>query len=299
MKVNGAKEGIDKSYSEYLLLGALLSLIAIIGINSPNFFSANNLRNILDQASYQLILSLGMSFVIASRGIDLSIGSIVSLTGIVTATMLSTGFSIAISIINGLLVAILLGMLNGLIISYFKMAPFVATIGTMNLYRGMSLIITGGRPIYGLPDGFTSFSRGNYQQLNPPIFLSLFLVILAYLILKWTQWGKYILTIGSNEKSLSRVGVNTSLYKVSVYAVSGFLAGIVGLMMVSKLNAAEPNAGLMLESDVIAAVILGGTTMKGGKASIVGTLLASLLIAILKNGLTLLSISSYYQQFFI
>ena len=293
------KVGIERPFTQLLLLGIMLVLVMFLSIKSPHFLSWNNIRNILDHTSIQLILALGMTFVISSGGIDLSIGSIVALTGICIGLMLKAGVSVIISSVIGLLIAGLLGGINGLIISKLKIAPFIVTIGSMSLFRGISLVITEGRPIHGFPPEITYFAKGDLGKINPPIILSIFLAILSVFIIKHTKWGQYCLALGGNEEALRRVGVPISFYKTTVYIFSGLMAGLTGLIYLSRLNAAEPNAGFMLESNTIATVILGGTSMKGGKASIGGTVIACLLLGIVRNGLTLLSISSYYQQLFI
>lgn len=291
--------GLDRPFTQLLLLGVLALLVMFLSIKSPYFLTINNIRNIFDHISIQLIMALGMTFVISSGGIDLSIGSIVALSGICIGLLLQGGISIALSSIIGILIAGVLGTINGIIISKLKIAPFIVTIGSMNLYRGISLVITKGMPIYGLPSEFTYFGKGDLGQINPPIVIGMVLIVLSFFVLKYTKWGQYTLALGGNEEALRRVGVPVSFYKTTVYTVSGLAAGLAGLILTSRLNAAEPNAGFMLESDTIAAVILGGTSMRGGRASISGTVIACFLLGVVRNGLTILSISSYYQQLFI
>lgn len=291
--------GTDKSFSQLLLFFVLIIMIFYLTIKSPYFFTWNNIRNILDQTSLHLILAIGMTFVISSGGIDLSVGSIVALSGIMIGLMLKADISIIVSSLAGVIIGGILGLLNGVLISKLKIAPFVVTIGSMSLYRGISLVITEGQPIYGFPVEFTYFGKGNLGQINPPIVIAGFFVILAFFLFKYTKWGQYTLAIGGNEEAVRRVGINTNFYKSSIYMFSGLCAGLGGLILSSRLNAAEPNAGYMLESNIIAAVILGGTSMKGGQASVSGTVIASLLLSVMRNGLTILSISSYYQQLFV
>ncbi|SKC89777.1 ABC transporter permease [Maledivibacter halophilus] len=292
-------KGIDKPFTQLFLLCILIIMVVFISINSPFFFTWNNIRNILDHCSLKLILAIGMTFVIATGGIDLSIGSMVAIIGIVMGLLLKNNFSIELSIGLGILTGAILGIINGMIISLFKIAPFIVTIGTMSLYRGLALVITEGTPIYGFPLEFTYFGKGDFGKINPPIILSIALIVLSLFLLKYTKWGQYTLALGGNEESLRRVGVYVKFYKTTVYMFSGLTAALASLIMTSRLNAAEPNAGFMLETDIIAAVILGGTSMKGGKASIGGTIIACILLSVMRNGLTILSISSYYQQLFI
>lgn len=289
---------MERDFTQIFLFIALILLGALLTIKSPFFFTWNNIRNILDNASLQLILAVGMTFVIASGGIDLSLGSLVALSGIAIGLMLNANFPIIIAVLIGILIGGLLGIFNGFLISEFKIAPFVVTIGSMSLYRGLSLVITQGQPIYGFPSAFTFFGKGDLGKINFPIVLAAFITLLAFFIIKHTKFGQYTLSIGGNEKALSRVGVNVKLYKSSIYMLSGICAGIGGLILASRLNAAEPNAGFMIETNIIAAVILGGTSMNGGRARLGGTVIACILLAVIRNGLTILSISSYYQQLF-
>lgn len=291
--------GMEKPFTQLFLLGIMILLVIFLSIKSPYFLTWNNLRNILDHTSTQLIMAIGMTFVISSGGIDLSVGSIVALTGICIGLMLKGGVSVVLSSIIGVLIGGILGAINGVIISKLKIAPFIVTIGSMSLFRGISLVITEGMPIYGFPPQITYFGKGDLGKINPPIILGIFMAILSVFLLKYTKWGQYSLALGGNEEALRRVGVSVNFYKTTIYIFSGLMAGLAGLIYISRLNAAEPNAGFMLESDIIAAVILGGTSMKGGKASIGGTVIACLLLGLVRNGLTLLSISSYYQQLFI
>ncbi|MBP1924312.1 ribose/xylose/arabinose/galactoside ABC-type transport system permease subunit [Sedimentibacter acidaminivorans] len=292
-------EGVDRSFAQAFLFFVLILLVAFLTSKSPFFFTWNNIRNILDNTSLQLILAIGMTFVISSGGIDLSIGSVVALSGIAIGLMLNAGVPIIVAAMMGVLLGGVLGAFNGFLISEFKIASFVVTIGSMSLYRGISLVITKGQPIYGFPSGFTFFGKGNLGEINPPIVIATLMVILAFLLFKYTKYGQYTLSIGGNEEALRRVGVNIKFYKSSIYVFSGICAGIVGLILTSRLNAAEPNAGFMLETNIIAAVILGGTSMNGGRASLSGTVIACILLSVVRNGLTIMSISSYYQQLFI
>ena len=291
--------GIEKPFTQLFLLGIMILLVIFLSIKSPYFLTWNNLRNILDHTSTQLIMAIGMTFVISSGGIDLSVGSIVALTGICIGLMLKGGVSVVLSSIIGVLIGGILGAINGVIISKLKIAPFIVTIGSMSLFRGISLVITEGMPIYGFHPQIKYFGKGDLGKMNPPTILGIFMAILSVFLLKYTKWGQYSLALGGNEEALRRVGVSVNFYKTTIYIFSGLMAGLAGLIYISRLNAAEPNAGFMLESDIIAAVILGGTSMKGGKASIGGTVIACLLLGVVRNGLTLLSISSYYQQLFI
>ena len=208
LKNNRRLEGIEKPFTQLFLLGILFSLVIFLAIRSPFFLTWNNIRNILDHTALQLIMAIGMTFVISTRGIDLSIGSIVALSGIVIGLLLKNGISIIISSLLGVLVGGVLGAVNGLIISKLRIAPYVVTIGSMSLYRGISLVITKGQPIYGLPVQFTYFGKGEFGRINPPIVLAMSMIILAVFLVKYTKWGQYALALGGNEEALRRVGVS-------------------------------------------------------------------------------------------
>jgi len=293
------KNSVEKYFSQLLLLGILLVLVCFLSWKSPFFLTWKNWRNILDTISVQLLLALGMNFVIATGGIDLSQGSNVCLTGIIMAICLKANFSVWSAIVIGILVAAFLGIFNGLIIEKIKITPFIVTLGTSSLYRGLAIIITGGMPIYSFPTAFTFWGKGESTQLNPPIIIACIVLILAVFLMHKTQWGQYSMAIGGNEEALRRVGVNVGFYKVSYYLASALMAGLAGLIITARLNAAEPTAGMGMELDAVTAVVMGGSLMRGGKANISGTFIACLLLGVIKNGLVILSISSYYQQFII
>jgi ribose transport system permease protein len=297
MRVN--KKNPEKYFSQLLLLGILLILVCFLTWKSPFFLTWKNWRNILDTISVQLLLAIGMNFVIATGGIDLSQGSNVCLTGIVMAICLKANFSVGLAIAIGIFLAALLGIFNGLIIEKIKITPFIVTLGTASLYRGLAIIITEGMPIYSFPTAFTFWGKGEATQLNPPIIIAFIILLLATILMYKTKWGQYSMAIGGNEEALRRVGVNVGAYKVSYYLVSALMAGLVALIITARLNAAEPTAGMGMELDAVTAVVMGGSLMRGGKANISGTIIACLLLGVIKNGLVILSISSYYQQFII
>lgn len=289
----------EKYFPQLLLLIVLLVLIIFLSFQSPYFFTWKNWRNIFDTISIYILLALGMNFVIATGGIDLSQGGMIALCGIIMAIGLKADLAVYPAIALGILAAGLMGAFNGVIIDKIKLHPFIVTLGTASLYRGAAIIVTGGMPINGFPETFTFWGKGGATQLNPPILIAGMMIVVAVFLLHKTKWGQYALAIGGNEEALRRVGVRVSIYKVSYYVVSGILTGIVALILTARLNTAEANAGTMMELDAITAVIMGGSLMSGGKAGISGTIIACLLLGVIKNGLTILSISSYYQQFII
>lgn len=299
MLITKIKMLLGELFPQLLLILVLLVMIIFLSAASPFFLTWDNLRNVFDHSSLYIIMALGMTFVIASGGIDLSVGAVSALSGVCMAVALHSGLGVGISIIFGLAIGALVGAANGSVITLFKINPFIVTLGFMSLVRGLALIITGGIPIYGFPRSFTWWGSGHIGPFNPPMLLSAFMIFIAALLLNMTRFGYYTLALGGNEEALRRSGVNMYLYKIMVYLFCGLTAALGGLIITARLNTAEPLAGWMLELDSIAAVVLGGTSLKGGRASIFGTVTACLLLGVLRNGLVILSIPSYYQQTFI
>lgn len=290
------KRWMSKYYSQLLLLGVLLILMLLLSIFSEYFLAWKNFYNILDQSAVYLILSVGMTFVIVSGGVDLSVGSLAGLGGVIMAVVMKAGMNVPSAIVLGIAVCMLVGICNGAIISCLKINPFITTLVTMTICRGIALILTGGVSIYGFEKSFKWFGTGDIGLVNPPILISLVIALAGMVILRRTLWGKYALALGANGEALRRAGVKTKLYRTSVYAVSGFCAAMAGLIMTARLNSAAPLAGETYEMDAIAAVVLGGASMNGGKGSVLGTLIACLILAVMRNGLTLLAMPTYYQM---
>ena len=287
---------ISRSFPQILLTIVLIVLIIALSVASEYFFTWINFRNILDQCSVYLILSLGMTFVIASGGIDLSVGSVAGMSGVIMAVLMKAGMPVLPAVILGILSGIISGIANGAIISMLKINPFITTLATMTITRGIALVLTGGVSIYGFAQSFKWWGTGTIGPLNPPIVISLVFTAIAAVIMGRTLWGKYSLALGSNAEALRRSGVNIKGYRISIYAISGFCAAIAGLIMTARLNSAAPLAGSGYEMDAIAAVVLGGGSLNGGSGSIIGTFIACFTLSVLRNGLTILSIPTYYQQ---
>lgn len=289
---------LQKNFPQILLTGVLLTLIWVLSLSSEFFFSWENFRNILDQTSVHLLLAMGMTFVIASGGIDLSVGNLAALSGVVMAVAMKAGIEVLPAVLLGYGVAVLFGMLNGMVVSYIKISSFITTLASMSIARGVALILTGGVSIYGFSTTFKFWGTGSIGPINPPILLGFIFFILAAFLLTKTLWGKYSLALGGNENALRRTGVSVNLYQVSIYCFSAICAATAGLIMTARLNSAAPLAGATYEMDAIAAVVLGGTSMSGGKASIIGTVIACLTLGVLRNGLTMMAVPTYYQQLF-
>ena len=276
----------------------LLLIVVIISVMSPNFLTLNNLLNVLRQVSINALIAFGMTFVILTGGIDLSVGSILALTGAVTAGFLASGMDPMLAMFLGLILGAILGAINGIIISKGNVAPFIATLATMTIYRGLTLVYTEGRPISGLGDSlsFQLIGKGYFFGIPVPVITMAIAFGVLYFVLKKTTFGRRVYAVGGNEEASRLSGIKVDRIKVYVYALTGTLAALASLILTSRLNSAQPTAGNMFELDAIAAVVLGGTSLTGGRGWIVGTLVGALIIGVLNNGLNLIGVSSFFQQ---
>lgn len=304
------ERNIGSILGEYGAFIALVLLAAVLGIISPEFRAPSNLLNLLRQASFNGLIAFGMTCVILSDGIDLSVGSVFALSAIICAEMITMGLPAIVCIVGALIAGTLLGTVSGLLVTKGRLQPFIATLVTMTAYRGMAMILTDGKPISRLSDTLTSGSflfkamgKGNIVPLfaeNVKIPLPAVILLIAfavfYFVLNKTTYGRRIYATGSNAKCAQLVGVDTQKIKISVYAISGFMSALAGLMMISRVNSAQPTLGDGYELDAIAAVALGGTSMSGGRGKITGTVAGVLIIAVLSNGLNILGVTSYYQD---
>ncbi|QKS72546.1 ribose ABC transporter permease [Paenalkalicoccus suaedae] len=276
----------------------LFLIVTVITILNPSFLSLSNVLNVLRQVSINALIAFGMTFVILTGGIDLSVGAILAFSGAVTATLMAAGVDPILAMMVGLLVGAILGAINGLIISKGKVAPFIATLATMTIYRGLTLVFTDGRPVSGLGEStlFEMLGRGYFFGIPVPAVTMLMSFLVLYLILKKTTFGRRVYAVGGNEEAAILSGIKADRIKIYVYSLTGFLSALAGIILTSRLNSAQPTAGTMYELDAIAAVVLGGTSLTGGRGWIVGTLIGALIIGVLNNGLNLLGVSSFFQQ---
>jgi ribose transport system permease protein len=280
-------------------LAGLVTVIAVFWIFSPYFLTVSNLLNIAEQTSINAIIAVGMTFVIIAAGIDLSVGSIVALSGVVLATALQSAIPTPLAILLGLAVGTACGLTNGFLISYGRLPPFIATLGMMSVARGAALFYTEGRPVSGFSQEFRSLATGELAQIPVPVVFMIVIYALAYLVLNRTKLGRYTYAIGGNEEAASLSGINTKVTKTAIYALCGMLSGLAAVILTARLNSAQPIAGMMYELDAIAAVVIGGTSLMGGEGKISGTLIGAFIMGILRNGLNLLGISSFTQQIII
>lgn len=279
------------------LLGLLLICI-ILTFLSDNFLTVNNLLNVLRQVSINALIALGMTYVILTGGIDLSVGSTLALGSAITAGMITSGLDPMLAVLIGLLVGAILGAANGIIISKGKVAPFIATLATMTVYRGLTLVYTEGRPITGLSDSvsFQMIGKGYMFGIPFPVIILLVSFVVLYFILRRTTFGRSVYAVGGNEEASRLSGIKIDRVKIGAYTITGMLSVLAGIILTSRLDSAQPTAGTAYELDAIAAVVLGGTSLSGGRGWIVGTIIGALIIGVLNNGLNLLNVSSFFQQ---
>ena len=285
--------------SELTTVIALIILMAVITIINSNFLTANNLLNLLLQVTSNALIAFGMTFVILTGGIDLSVGSILALSSALTAGLLGSGMPVTLAILISLILGCILGMMNGLLISYGKLAPFIVTLATMTIFRGATLVYTNGNPITkGLSDTFLFqfLGQGYIVGIPFPVIIMFIVFIVLYVLLHKTAFGKSVYAIGGNEKAAYISGVKLNKVKIIIYSISGMMASISGLIITSRLSSAQPTAGASYEMDAIAAVVLGGTSLSGGKGRILGTLIGALIIGVLNNGLNIIGVSAFWQQ---
>lgn len=281
-------------------LMVLLVTTIVISILEPRFLTTGNLMTILRQTSINAVIATGMTFVILVGGIDLSVGSVLGFTGAIAATMISGGTNIVVVILTVLILGTFIGFVNGSLITVGRLQPFIATLGTVTLLRGLLLVFSQGRPIgTGNTEGselFNAIGRGFFGPIPIPVYLMLFIFIIAYYMLNHTRMGRYIYSTGSNEEATMYSGIKTNRVKLFVYAASGMMASIAGVLITARLGSAQPTAGAGYELDAIAAVVLGGTSMAGGIGTITGTAIGALIIGVLNNALNIMQVSSYYQD---
>ena len=300
-KAKKAKEGgVKKLGSNSNVVGILIALLALcldLAIASPVFLTVSNFLNVFQQISINFVVAVGMTFVIISGGIDLSVGSNIALSGLLMGIMMKNfGVPVWATITLCILFSGLVGLINGALIAYMNLPPFIATLGTMSIVRGAAYTVTAGQPIYTFPTGFTAVASrvGGFPLYTMIILLVVFL--LGWYILRYTRVGRYTYAIGGNENCAKLSGINFKKVKCFVYTVSGLCCGVAALLLSSRLDSAVPTNAEGQEMDAIAAVVIGGTSMSGGEGSMIGTLIGILIIGIISNGLNLLGVAQGPQK---
>lgn len=274
---------------------ALIALSLFFSLTTAQFLTLPNLANVGMQASVLIIVSLGMTLIILSEGIDLSLGPVLGLAGVVLALCVKQQLPLALAILLAILIGAAFGLLNGILIARLGLPPFVVTLGSFGMAQGLALVLTEGSSIPGLGPGVQYFNDGVILGIPVPIVLTAIAFLAVYAILYYTKFGTYVFALGGNEEALALAGVRTRLYKTGVYVLGGALAGVGALVMTARMNAAHPTVGVGLEFDAIASVILGGTSFERGKGWIEGTLIGTAALSVLRNGLNLVGLSTSWQ----
>jgi ribose transport system permease protein len=286
---------LNISWRDMGTVAGLIIMVVVFSSMSDVFLTQRNLINILQQSSINACIAIGMTLVIISGGIDLSVGPAAALAAVLSATLLAAGYPVPLVILTALAVGLLCGMLNGALIAYAGLQPFIVTLGTLSLYRALALIYTGGNPILSLPAKFRHIFTSDLFGLPVPVVVVAVIAILATVLLKKTPLGEYILAVGGNEEAARVSGVPIERTKVLTYMISGGLASLAAVILIARLGAAEPTLGNLWELEAIAAAAIGGASLMGGKGSIIGTILGAIVLGAMRNGLTLLNVQAFYQ----
>ena len=279
-------------------MGTLIGLVIIVAVFAgltPVFLSERNLVNILQQSSINACIAIGMTLVIISGGIDLSVGPTAALAAVLSASLIVDGAPVPVAVAVALGAGVACGFVNGVLIARAGLQPFIVTLGTLSVYRALALIYTGGTPIIGVPTAFRELFASTVWIFPAPVVIVAAIAILAWLVLAKTPLGEYILAVGGNEEAARVSGVPVAGTKIAAYVISGALASLAALILVARLGAAEPTLGNLWELEAIAASAIGGASLMGGKGSIVGTLLGAIVLGAMRNGLTLLNVQAFYQ----
>lgn len=296
------KQSLGKRWDKLLHHPAVLPFIGfailflLMSLFNDSFLTINNLTNVARQVSINAIIAVGMTCAILTGGIDLSVGPVMALSGSIAAGLMLGGIPIPLAMVAALVVGSLFGLANGACIAYLRMPPIIVTLASMGIARGLALLYTGGYPISGLPEMFSFFGRGTVLGIQVPILIMAGVYLLAWLMLNHLSFGRYVYAIGGNEEAARLSGIRVARYKVLVYVISGLAAAIAGLVLTSRLMSGQPNAGEGFELDAIAAVVLGGAAISGGRGAIIGTLVGAMMLGVLNNGLNLMSVSPYIQN---
>lgn len=302
MSAKGSFSTIINKSGWFRKAGIVFSLVLlglIFSVLSDKFLTPNNITNILLQSAINGTIALGMTIVIISGGIDLSVGSIMALASMVAAKMMVSRASVAVSLVTAFVIGIAAGIINGLFISQLSLQPFLVTLGTMSVYRGLTLIISDGLPVRGLDSSFLNTMNSLNKYLPVPVIILLVLTAVLAFVIKYTRFGQYVFAVGGNEEAARFSCVNTGQVKTLTYAISGFACACAAIIYMGRLAAADPQAGAGYELNAIAAAAIGGASLAGGRGSLAGTIIGVIILGALSNGLTLLNVQSFYQTLFV
>jgi len=273
----------------------LMILFVVFSLLSSTFLSWGNIENIALQASINAILAIALTMVIITAGIDLSVGSIVAVAGVIGADLMQRGVPALLAVVLCLGAGLLCGTINGLLTERGRLAPFIVTLGTLSVYRGFALLYTDGRPVFGFSQTFRDTVAGDFVGIPIPVIIAAAVAVSVHLLLRHTRFGEYALALGGNREAARLSGINVGAVNVGVYALSGLLAAIAALILIARLGAAEPIAGQSYELYAIAAAVMGGASLMGGRGSIVGAVLGALVISTLQTGLTVMNVQAFWQ----
>jgi len=277
-------------------LAGLLTLCVVLWAATPHFLTVSNLLNVLEQTALNAVVAVGMTFVIISGGIDLSVGSVLALAGICLALALESGVPAPAAIGLALVVGTGCGLINGVLITRGRLPPFIATLGMMSVARGVALMLAEGRPISGFSEGFRAIATERLLAIPGPVLITIVIYAVAHFVLTRTVFGRTTYAIGGNEEAARLSGVQVLFHKTAVYGVAGLTSAAAAVVLTARLNSAQPTAGTMYELDAIAATVIGGSSLLGGEGTVTGTLIGALIMGVLRNGLNLLNVSSFLQQ---
>jgi ribose transport system permease protein len=282
--------------SRYGIVLAFLVLVAALALLSPSFLATSNLLNVLRQIAVNALLAFGMTTVILGAGIDLSVGSVLAFSGALSAGLAVAGWPPALAMLAALVAGALMGLFNGVFVAFARIAPFIATLGGLTIFRGATLVYPDGRPITGLPGAFDLLGNGVWLGVPVPVWVMAAFLGATHFLLRYTALGRTIYAVGGNEEAARLSGIPVVRVKLFTYAYSGLAAALGALVLTGRLNSAQPTAGSGFELDAIAAVVVGGTSLFGGRGGAVGTFLGAAIIGVLNNGMNLLDVSAFYQQ---
>ncbi|MCE0495002.1 ABC transporter permease [Vibrio salinus] len=303
-----SRNNIGKWVTKYAIYVVFIAMCIAMSIMSPVFLSITNILNVVTQMASIGLLALGVTIVIITRGIDLSSGSVLAVAAVVSASMAQTldwsmrmypnmpELPIIVPILAALAVGTLCGFINGALIAYTGIPPFIATLGMMIIARGAALLYSDGRPVSSLIDSYQWIGQGSVLGIPVPVWIFAIMAVVSYILLNYTRFGKYAYAIGGNETAAYVSGINVNKYKILVYSYAGMLAGISALILAARINSGQPGLGLMYELDAIAAATVGGVSHAGGIGTIQGTIVGTMIMGVLQNGLDLLNVSAYWQQ---
>lgn len=295
MLSSGRKEGIKSALLKNKALFIVILLAVIMGFLSPVFFTVNNIMNVLRQVCVATIVACGFSMILGLGDIDLSVGSTMGLTGIVMAMLMVRGVPVVLAILAGVVLGVLIGVVNAFFITRFGLVAFIVTMATQQVIRGSCYLITGMLPITNLPESFVVIGQGYVGAIPIPVFIMILMVAVSWILINRTKFGRYLLAMGGNPQAALVSGINIVKVRYQAFMLSGAIASIAGLMLTSRAASAQPSAGLNMEMDAIAASVIGGTAMNGGKVNMIGAFFGALLVGVVNNGLNLMGVDSNWQ----